>query len=276
MKIKDTLLQDSNTQEQPEEERVEIKTIQPWSNFIIKLKIPDWAFKDLGNLYKDAHELDVSFGKHLVGQVKEEPEVTEELQKKYSRFVGFCLDSVQQYIRVSMKQIFSGDTDLDKLKKFDEDEILTRITTMWFVNQKPNEYNPMHIHTNCKISSVIYLKKPSQQVSDRKDHYKSDGCITFSNNTGTDASYANAQCSFFPEPGYMFIFPALQNHSVWPYRSKDPNDSRISLSFNADWITKKQLENQSKDQEMMYEEMKKMKESENDKSPTDGNINKSG
>ena len=31
-----------------------------------------------------------------------------------------------------------------------------------------------------------------------------------------------------------------------------------------------------KNQEMMYEEMKKMKESENDKSITDGNINKSG
>ena len=122
----------------------------------------------------------------------------------------------------------------------------------------------------------MYLKKPSQQVRDRKKHYKSDGCITFTNNTGTDITCANSQCSFFPEPGYMFLFPALQNHMVWPYRSKDPNDSRISLSFNADWILKSTLDMQSKDQEMMYKEMKKMKESENDKSLTDGNINKSG
>ena len=124
----------------------------------------------------------------------------------------------------------------------------------------------------------MYLKKPSRQIKDRKDHYLSDGRITFMNNTGTDLQFANAQCSFEPEPGTMFIFPALQHHMVWPYRSEDPNDSRISLSFNADFTTIDNLKKEQKNQEMMFEEMKKHKESEvkNDKSVTDGNINKSG
>ena len=74
----------------------------------------------------------------------------------------------------------------------------------------------------------------------------------------------------------MYIFPAQQHHMVWPYRSTDPDDSRISLSFNADFTSEKQLEEQQKKQEQMFEQMKKMKESENDKSTTDGNINKSG
>ena len=149
---------------------------------------------------------------------------------------------------------------------------------MWFVNQKPHEYNPVHIHTNCKVSSVVYLKTPQNQLKDRKDHYQSDGKITFVNNSGTDPNFANAQCSFAPEAGDMYIFPALQHHMVWPYRSTDPDDLRVSLSFNADWITKTQLEAQNKNHEMMYEQMKKHKESEmkDDKSVTDGNINKSG
>ena len=63
---------------------------------------------------------------------------------------------------------------------------------------------------------------------------------------------------------------------VWPYRSADPNDERVSISFNAEFITKTQLDKSHKEQEMMYEEMKKMKEGENDKSADVSNINKSG
>jgi hypothetical protein len=65
---------------------------------------------------------------------------------------------------------------------------------------------------------------------------------------------------------------------VWPYRSTDPDDLRVSLSFNADFTTKKQLDAENKNAEEMYKTMKKHKESEvkDDKSVTDGNINKSG
>ena len=122
----------------------------------------------------------------------------------------------------------------------------------------------------------MYLKKPSRQIKDRKEHYNADGMITFINNTGTDINFSNSQCSFSPEAGDMYIFPALQHHMVWPYRSEDPNDTRISLSFNADFTTKSSLDKSQKDQEKMYEEMKKMKESENDKSADVSDINKSG
>ena len=74
----------------------------------------------------------------------------------------------------------------------------------------------------------------------------------------------------------MYVFPALQHHMVWPYRSADPNDERVSISFNADTTTKSSLDKQAKEQEKMYEEMKKMKESENDKSADASDINKSG
>ena len=123
---------------------------------------------------------------------------------------------------------------------------------------------------------MVYLKTPKNQIKGRKDHYKSDGKITFMNNSGTDPNFSNPQCSFEPKAGDMYIFPALQHHMVWPYRSTDPDDSRISLSFNADFTSEKQLEAENKSAEKMYEHMKKMKESENDKSTTDGNINKSG
>ena len=265
--------------EQPEEKKLSVEYIQPWSNFICKIKLPDEVFVDLQKLYDETSKLNVSFGGQLVGQINDEPEVTQELQEKFPNFMQFCLGSVKQYVTNAMMQVLKGDSKHDSVEDFlekDAPHLLTRITTMWFVNQKPGEYNPAHIHTNCKISSVMYLRKPSRQIRDRKEHYSSDGMITFMNNTGTDNNFANSQCSFNPEPGDMYIFPALQHHMVWPYRSEDPNDSRISLSFNADWTTEKKLKREQENQEQMYQEMKKMKESENDKTVTDGNINKSG
>ena len=52
----------------------------------------------------------------------------------------------------------------------------------------------------------------------------------------------------------------------------------ISLSFNADFTTQQALEIEKKNQEKLYEEMKKHKESEvkNDKSTDVSDINKSG
>ena len=270
----------SSLNENEQQKKIKVEFIQPWANLVCKIKLPDEIYVELQKLYDEASKSNKSFGKQLVGQINEEPEVTSELQEKFATFRQFCLYTVEQYVRNAMMQTLVGDNNESKIAEFTKEEILTRITTMWFVNQKPGEYNPVHVHTNCKVSSVMYLKKPSRQIKDRKEHYKSDGMITFINNTGTDLNFCNSQVSFNPEPGTMFIFPALQHHMVWPYRSEDPNDSRISLSFNADFTTKSKLEQEQKNHqqmyEMMYDEMKKMKESENDKSITDGDINKSG
>ena len=175
-----------------------------------------------------------------------------------------------------------------KWADFLNDEVYTRITTMWFVKQKPGEYNPVHIHTNCKVSAIAYVKTPKQQVKDRKQHYEADGRVTFMNNSGTDLNFAASQCTFQPKAGDMYVFPALQHHMVWPYRSADPNDERVSISFNADMITRSGLERKEKEQQEMmkrYEEHKQKSENEklnlnnevkNDKSTDVSTVNKSG
>ena len=274
MKIKGLL------DDQPQEnikENLKVDFIQPWSNMICKFKLPDLIFVELLKLYDYTINRKIkSFGDQLVGQIKSEPEVTPEILNKFPEWSQWCLQLVDNFIKTAMNQVLAGDTK--HLEDFKKEEIMTRITTMWFVNQKPHEYNPVHIHTNCKVSSVVYLKTPKNQIKDRKDHYQSDGKITFMNNSGTDPHFSNAQCSFAPKAGDMYVFPALQHHMVWPYRSTDPDDSRVSLSFNADWTTKSKLDTENKNAEQMYEQMKKHKESEmkDDKSVTDGNINKSG
>ena len=260
-----------NTPEQ-QKQPLPIEIFSPWANIIVKFKMPDMVFQELEKMYDYTMNNFKSFGKQLVGQIEEEPEVTQEIQQKFPNWVNFCLQCTNNFLMTQASINYQAETD----KMPDANDILSRINTMWFVRQRPGEYNPMHIHTNCKISAIAYLKTPKQQVRNRKEHYQSDGKVTFSNNTGTDLNFANYQCSFEPKPGDMYVFPALQHHMVWPYRSADPNDERVSISFNADTTTKSSLDKQAKEQEKMYEEMKKMKESENDKSADASNINKSG
>ena len=278
MKIKN-LLDNQPQQLDNQPQQLQVQYIQPWSNMICKFQLPDPVFEKLLELYDyTTNKKWKSFGGQLVGQIENEPEVTLDILDKFPEWADWCLQSVRQFIQTQMMQTLCGDNSKKQLEEFKKEEITTRIITMWFVNQKPGEYNPAHIHTNCKVSSVVYLKTPQNQVKGRKNHYQADGQITFMNNSGTDNQFSNPQCSFEPKAGDMYIFPALQHHMVWPYRSTDPDDSRISLSFNMDYTTKSQLDAENKNHEMMYEQMKKHKESEmkDDKSVTDGDINKSG
>ena len=277
MKVKN-LLDDNEMKptEPPKGEPIPIQVIAPWSNIIVKTKIPDELFEKLLEMYEYTMKNKKSFGSQLVGQVDDEPEVTPEILEKFPEWRHFCLQTVEQFVRNQSEINYVGEPE--KLQMMKSENYMSKINTMWFVNQKPNEYNPIHIHTNCKISAICYLKTPKQQVKGRKDHYQADGRVTFTNNTGTDMNFANHQCSFEPKAGDFYIFPALQHHAVWPYRSADPDDLRVSLSFNADVVTESALKAQNENYEKMYEEMKKMKESEvkDDKSADVSNINKSG
>ena len=274
MKMKNVLDESSEIPKQAQ--HLPIQVFSPWSNIIVKFKIPDKIFANLLELYEEINSSKwKSFGSQLVGQIDDEPEVTPELRDKYPLWTSFCIESVRNFVMTQTQTVMSAEPK--KWSDFLNDEILTRLTTMWFVKQKPGEYNPVHIHTNCKVSAIAYVKTPKQQVKDRKQHYEADGRVTFMNNSGTDLNFAASQCTFQPKAGDMYVFPALQHHMVWPYRSADPNDERVSISFNADMITRSGLERKEKEQqEMMYEEMKKMKEGENDKSADVSNINKSG
>ena len=50
------------------------------------------------------------------------------------------------------------------------------VQSMWIVEQQPGEYNPMHVHTNCDISAVMYLNIPKFLPSEKPDR-NDDGSI---------------------------------------------------------------------------------------------------
>ena len=76
--------------------KIKVELIQPWSNLVCKIKLPDEIHVELQKLYDEASSINKSFGSQLVGQINEEPEVTSELLEKFATFKQFCLNGVEQ------------------------------------------------------------------------------------------------------------------------------------------------------------------------------------
>ena len=59
----------------------------------------------------------------------------------------------------------------------------SNVNSAWIVSQYANEYNPIHNHTGCEISAVIYLKVPDvkgrRNLTVKKRKKDNDGDISF-------------------------------------------------------------------------------------------------
>ena len=100
MKVKNLLLDDNeNKPSEPQKKSMlPIEIFSPWSNIIVKFKMPDEVFQDLEKMYDYTMKNYKSFGEQLVGQIEEEPEVTQEIQQKFPNWVNFCLQCTNNFI----------------------------------------------------------------------------------------------------------------------------------------------------------------------------------
>ena len=112
-----------------------------------------------------------------------------------------------------------------------KNRIQVTINSMWIVEQQPGEYNPIHTHTNCDISTVMYLKAPIFLPSE-KPNRDDDGTIYFVGGAGVNDKLKMSSLKVKPKPGAFFIFPSHLMHTVYPYKTND-NFARRSVSFNA-------------------------------------------
>ena len=100
----------------------------------------------------------------------------------------------------------------------------------WTNITKPGEYNPVHCHTNCNLSWVLYLDIPEVI---RQEYYKplttcpSKGLIRFY------SSYSSDDLTFNPRTGDFFLFTANHRHSVGAFYTEGVE--RISLAGNIWW-----------------------------------------
>ncbi len=89
----------------------------------------------------------------------------------------------------------------------------------WFNIQRPNEYLPLHMHDGI-LSYSIWLKLPEESN------------FRFSYSTAT-GRFSDFGVKLTPKDiGTFVLFPSVLPHAVYPYKSDNSNETRISLSGN--------------------------------------------
>ena len=219
---------------------MEITLIQPWSVPVFRTTLPPDVLQTMIEISNEviADKDAKSHGVNLAGQIESELLIEHDILEQ-TGVMGFFLGAVKQFIiQCKMQQ------QPTKILEIQREEWYTQMLTMWIISQQPGEYNPMHIHTQCQISSVMYLKVPKMLPSRKKHRSLDDGSILFVSNASRDVDFSNPNITIPPQVGDFYLFGAQQQHAVWPYRCAEGQKEieRRSISFNAVFQSKTEFD----------------------------------
>ena len=112
----------------------------------------------------------------------------------------------------------------------------TGVNSAWVVSQHENEYNPLHNHTGCEFSGVIYLKVPNvkgrRNIESKKGKADGDGDINFVYSAASQRNqdiFEKGIVQISPTPGLLLLFPSYLLHTVYPFIGEG---ERRCIAFN--------------------------------------------
>ena len=215
----------------------------PWAQLVVSTKVPDELFKNAleitDKIYEDSNR--DSAGGSLAGQIHNEYFSTQEKLIE-TGLLEYFIGVITKYWGTVLT---NGNLWQYCDRKFEHGphgfNYACKVVSAWSVHQFENEYNPIHNHSNCKISAVMSLKFPEKIDPPVKEHLQGlDGALVFSGMGDADEWCTSPvmKCDA-SNVGWLHIFPSSLQHSVYPFRGKG---ERRSLAFNADIISKKQVD----------------------------------
>jgi len=198
-----------------------MKIQSPFGPKIAIIKIPKKIVmkinNEVDNILKYKSKIKKSdYSKKLVGEVKQELELSKNFVNKY--LIKFLKINVKNFIKQSSKKNIKD----------------IQLKNLWVVRQFKNEYNPIHYHSG-SISGVGYLKMP-KNLDKGKKKSKTNGTIDFIH--GSRSLLNKSIFNHKPKVGDMIIFPNYLMHTAYPF---NVDGERRSFSFNLE-IDKKTLE----------------------------------
>jgi hypothetical protein len=107
---------------------------------------------------------------------------------------------------------------------------------------KPGDFNPVHTHGG-DYSFVIFLDVPKKLIEEQdafEGTSSKPGSLMFEFTQQAKPKWAMTGQSIVPRTGDMYIFPALLQHWVVPFKSKC---TRISVSGNLEVMNRQNLSN---------------------------------
>jgi uncharacterized protein (TIGR02466 family) len=223
-------------EENPETFQMSYYLHRPWADILFETKLPPMVLEKMIEVSDKvlADSKRISWGNNLAGQIKEESLIPPEALKEHN-LTDFFGNMVQEYVHQCNLQ--QAPSDQHQHMETVKNHIQVTVNSMWIVEQQPGEYNPIHTHTNCDISTVMYLKAPNFLPSEKTER-DDDGTIYFLGSSSPKTKLNTNSLKVKPTPGAFFIFPSHLAHTVYPYKTND-NFARRSVSFNASFEYKK-------------------------------------
>ena len=223
---------------------LEVVPIMPWADVLWRVTLPPFMLDALlditDQVLQDPDRK--NWGENLAGQIEDEPLIPHQLMMDYKVTGGtvfhWLMNVVGEYVKACVIQQ-AAFYDVDKVKDL---QWLTQMKSAWIVSQWEGEYNPIHVHTECAMSTVLYLKIP-EFLPSTKPERNDDGCIMFIGGAGVNSRLTRNMIKVKPTVGEFFLFPAHLQHCVYPFKTEDDQERR-SISFNADFISKDEYEKQ--------------------------------
>ena len=224
------LKEKNKVEEAPQTFQMSYTLHRPWSDILFETTLPPRILKRMIEISDKilADSTRTNWGNNLAGQIKEEPLIPPEILKEHN-LTNFFGNMVHEYVHQCNLQKTPPDQNqnMENVKN----HIQVTLNSMWIVEQQPGEYNPIHTHTNCDISTVMYLKAPIFLPSEKTER-NDDGTIYFIGSSSPKTKLNTNSLKVKPTPGAFFIFPSHLQHTVYPYKTND-NFARRSVSFNA-------------------------------------------
>ena len=234
--------------------QMEVEAMIPWADVLMRLTLPPSVIKGMlkitDQVLQDPERK--NWGDNLAGQIQDEPLIPHQMMKDYkiidpggnnSTIFNFLMNMTGEYVTHCMRQVVTS-IDIDKIK---DESYMTQMKSAWVISQWEGEYNPIHIHTECQMSTVMYLKVP-EFLPSTKPERDDDGNIMFIGGAGSNSRLTRNLMKIKPKVGDFFIFPSHLQHTVYPFKT-DGDFERRSVSFNADWISKSEYDKQQQMQQ---------------------------
>ena len=140
--------------------------------------------------------------------------------------------STQKWFEKQTKEILSvyrqGHCEYHGLENF---EVEYDLIDMWINYMKPGDFNPIHAHGG-DLSFVLFLDVPKEldeEIFSFEGTSSEPGCLTFQFANQARPQWATTKIHVVPKTGDLYIFPALLEHTVAPFKS---DVIRISVSGN--------------------------------------------
>ena len=194
-----------------------------WGPYVMKTSLPKHIINKLKTEGKKAKE---SYSHKLAGHLDQQYLYPADVQRWF-------YDNMTPYIR-AYRDGHCKYHNLENLK------VELNADDLWVNYMKAGDFNPKHTHGG-EYSFVLFLDVPKALQKEAKEFKGSGtkpGSLLFEFTQQAKPRYATTGHSVMPETGDFYMFPAMLQHWVCPFKSKV---TRISVSGNMRIVNKDKL-----------------------------------